>query len=276
MLYIGEYNNLKIARTTSFGMYLVCDEGEEVLLPTKYILPEFSVGDTASVFVYKDNNDRPIATTLKPVMVVNEFACLRVRQAESFGAFMEWGIEKDLFVPLAEQSKRMEAGKWYVVFLYVDEKSNRLVASTKINKFLNNDNVVLEKEEAVDLIIFEETNLGYNAIVNRAHKGLIFNSDVHRTISIGDTMLGYVKQVREDGGIDLALQKIGVESIALTADEVYNYLKLNNGFMPLNDNSSPEAIMNLLHMSKKAFKKSVGVLYRDRVIVLKDDGIYLN
>jgi uncharacterized protein len=276
MLYIGEHNNLKIARTTSFGMYLVCEEGDEVLLPTKYILPDFNVGDTVSVFIYKDNNDRPIATTLKPAMVVNEFACLRVRTTESFGAFMEWGIEKDLFVPLAEQSRKMEAGLWYVVYLYVDTKSNRLVGSTKINKFLSNDNVALEKEEAVDLVIFEETNLGFNAIVNRAHKGLIFRSDVYKPIQVGDELTGYVKQVREDGGIDLAIQKIGVQSIAITADEVYNYLKNNNGFLPLTDNSSPEAIMELLHMSKKAFKKSLGVLYRDRVIVLKDDGIYLN
>jgi uncharacterized protein len=275
MLYLGEYNHLKINRATTSGFYLINEEGDEVLLPTKYILKDFAIGQEVNVFVYKDNEDRPIATTLKPDIVVNEFACLKVRETESFGAFLEWGLAKDLFAPLAEQSKRMEAGNWYVVFLFLDKKSDRLVASSKINRYLDNTIINLEESEEVDLLIFEETHLGFNAIVNNAHKGLIYHNEIFKPIKIGDKISGFVKKIREDNSLDISLQKIGIQNLAFTRDAVEEYLQKNNGFLPLTDNSSPEDIMYLLHMSKKAFKKSVGGLYRDRRIEMKDDGIYL-
>jgi uncharacterized protein len=274
MFYLGEYNQLKINRATASGFYLINEEGDEVLLPTKYILKEFAIGQDVEVFVYKDNEDRPIATTLHPDIVVNEFACLRVRETESFGAFLEWGLAKDLFAPLAEQSKRMEAGQWYVVFLFLDKKSDRLVASSKINRYLDNTIINLEQSEEVDLLIFEETQLGYNAIVNNAHKGLVYHNEIFKPIKIGDKLSGFVKKIREDNSLDISLQKIGIQNLAITRDAVEDYLQKNNGFIPLTDNSSPEEIMALLHMSKKAFKKSVGGLYRDKRIALKDDGIY--
>lgn len=276
MIYIGEINKLKIQRNTSVGMYLSDKINNEVLLPKKYIDEKFAIGDLIDVFVYKDHEDRLVATTLEPYIQANEFAYLRVRTVTQFGAFLEWGMEKDLMVPQQEQSKKMAQMEYYLVYAYLDELTNRLVASSKINKFINNDEIELQLGDEVELMIFEHTFLGYNAIINNAHKGLIYHDEIFQTVTIGDRLIGYIKNIREDGGIDLSLQKPGIQHLVDTTDKVLVYLQKHKGFLKLNDDSTPDEIKNILAMSKKAFKKSIGILYKHRMIRLEKDGIYLN
>ena len=275
MIYIGEINRLKIIRNTSVGMYLSDKINNEVLLPKKYILEDFKIDDIVEVFVYKDYDERLVATTLDPYILVNEFGYLRVRTVTQFGAFLEWGMEKDLMVPKQEQSKKMEVGESYMVYLYLDEATDRLIASSKINKFINNEEMDLKVGDEVELIIFETTFLGYNAIVNNAHKGLIYHDEIYQDIHIGDKLVGYVKNIRDDFGMDISLQKIGVQHLVTTTDGVLSYLQKNKGFLALTDDSSPEEIKKILSMSKKAFKKSVGILYKQRMVRIEKDGIYL-
>lgn len=275
MFKLGQINQLTILRTTSVGMYLGDDEGNDVLLPLKYIHEDFAIGQEVDVFVYKDYEQRWVATTLKPFAQLHEFAFLKVRDVSDHGAFLEWGLEKDLFVPFKEQKQKMEAGRKYVVYIYIDEITNRLVASTKLNRFLNKKDFDISPGTLVDLMIFETTPLGYNAIINQQFKGLIYHSDIFQPIQIGQTLQGYVKLVREDGGIDLSLQAKGVKQLEEGAQDILNQLKKQGGFIPLHDKSSPEDIIHHLKMSKKNFKKSVGILFKDKKILLEPNGIRL-
>ncbi len=275
MFKLGDYNTLKIDRSTSVGFYLTDGEGNDVLLPNKYIRKEFAVGDDIRVFLYKDYEQRWIATTLRPWIKVNEFASLRVRSATDKGAFLECGLEKDLFVPHREQSTRMLEGFHYVVYAYEDNQTNRLVGSSKINKFLNNDSLSVEPGEEVDLLIFETTPLGFNAIINQQHKGLIYHSDIFQEVKVGNKLKGYIKHIREDNTIDISLQKKGLGALEQGAATILNYLENHKGVLPLTDNSSPEEIIRILHMSKKNFKKSVGILYKQKRIALHEKSITL-
>lgn len=275
MIYIGEMNRLKIQRNTSVGMYLSDKINNEVLLPKKYIADTFKIGDIIEVFVYKDSEERLVATTLEPYVVAGDFAYLRVRTITQFGAFLEWGMEKDLMVPLQEQSKKMEVNEWYMVYLYLDEATDRLVASSKMNKFLSNDDMALTVGDEVELIVFEKTFLGFNAIVNNAHKGLIYHDEIFTEVNIGDKLTGYVKNIREDLAMDLSLQKIGVQHLVDTTDKVLVYLQKNKGVLSLTDDSTPVEIKSTLNRSKKAFKKSIGILYKQRMIRIEKDGVYL-
>src|SRR5215217_6862890 len=198
MLFIGKYNNLTIERLTSVGMFLSDVEGEEVLLPNQYLTDDMQVGDNIKVFVYLDSEDRPVATTETPKIIRNEFAFLEVTDVTEHGAFMDWGLIKDLFVPFREQSTPMQVGEWHVVFLYLDQKSSRLIASTKIDRFLENDRLTVAEGDEVDLLIFSKSDLGYNAVVNQYHKWLIYGNEVFREINVGDSLKGYVKKIREE------------------------------------------------------------------------------
>lgn len=275
MLFIGKYNNLTIQRLTSVGMFLSDVEGEEVLLPNQYITDEMQIDDTIRVFVYLDSEDRPVATTETPKIVRNEFAFLEVKDVTEHGAFMDWGLIKDLFVPFREQSTPMEPGEWHVVFLYLDQKSSRLIASTKIDRFLDNERLTVKEGDEVDLLIWQKTDLGYNAIVNQYHKGLIYANEVFREINIGDSLKGFVKKIREENKLDISLQKSGYEIVEPTARQILDELKKSGGFLNLSDNSSPEDIYKRLQISKKVFKKAIGGLYRQGHIKISDDGIHL-
>ena len=275
MLFIGKYNNLTIERLTSVGMFLSDVEGEEVLLPNQYLTDEMQVGDNIKVFVYLDSEDRPVATTETPKIIRNEFAFLEVTDVTEHGAFMDWGLIKDLFVPFREQSTPMQLGEWHVVFLYLDQKSSRLIASTKIDRFLENDRLTVAEGDEVDLLIFSKSDLGYNAIVNQYHKGLIYANEVFREINVGDTLKGYVKKIREENKLDLSLQKTGYEVVEPTAQAILDQLKKANGFLNLSDSSSPEDIYKKLQISKKVFKKAIGGLYKQGLIKIGDDGIRL-
>ncbi len=275
MIKLGDYNILKVLRSTSIGLFLGDEEGTEVLLPNKYVPEDFQIDGDMEVFCYLDNNERPIATTLKPHIIRNGFAYLKVAEVADFGAFMEWGLEKHLLVPFREQAQRMEEGMKYMVHCYLDEETFRLVGSSRINKFLSNEDVAYEVNDEVDVLVNRKTPLGWEVIVDQKHKGLIFDSDLFKPVSMGSRLKGYIKNVREDKKIDISLQPIGAKMLEPTAKIIYDALQQNNGFLPLHDKSSPEDIQGELHLSKKAFKKGVGILYRQRKINIKDDGIYL-
>lgn len=274
MIEIGKYNTLRIARDTKIGLYLT-DGNEDILLPNKYVPKEFAIDDELVVFVYLDQEERPVATTLEPKIYLDEFALLRVNYVNKFGAFLDWGLEKDLFVPFREQARPMEKGKRYLVFMYKDHETNRLAASSKINQFLNNDELTVEEGDEVDLIVSHITDLGINVIVNELHKGLMYKGEVYDDLRTGDRIKGYVKHIRSDKKLDVTLQKPGVESIEPNAEKVLDELRANRGFLRLNDDSHPEDIKTVLKMSKKSFKKAIGSLYKQKQIEIKEDGIYL-
>lgn len=274
MIDIGQYNELQVLRSTSVGLYLGDDEGEDVLLPKKYVSPTFAIGDTLKVFVYKDGQHRKVATTLQPKILLHQFAYLRVTHVNAYGAFLDWGMEKELFVAFREQPKRMEAGRSYVVCMYHDEESDRLAASGDVAYFLDTKTVSVKEDDEVDVLIWESTELGYNVIINHRHKGLIYFNELYNKVQIGDLRKGYVKQVRPDNKIDILLHKTGHEQIEPNAQFVLQKLKEAGGFLPLTDNSSPDLIIHHLEMSKKNFKKAIGSLYKQRLIRLAEEGIY--
>lgn len=275
MLHLGIKNTLRILRGTTVGFFLGDDEENDVLLPKKYIPEDAVVGDDIEVFIYRDSEDRIIATTLEPKIQLNEFACLQVRSVTGIGAFLDWGLEKDLFVPFREQNKKMEEGKWYVVFLYLDEETDRLVGSCKVNRYFEKENIDLEIGQEVDLLVFEETDLGLNAVINNKFKGLIYENEIFQRVKIGTRTKGFVKNIREDNRIDLSLQKQGYENVEPNAQRILEKLKANEGFLDITDKSDANYVMYQLEMSKKTFKKAVGALYRQRIIRLEEDGIYL-
>ena len=271
---IGQYNTLTIARETKVGLFLT-DGTADVLLPLKYVPKEYNIGDELIVFVYLDHEERPVATTLEPYILLDEFGLLRVNYVNNIGAFLDWGLEKDILVPFKEQARPMEKGKRYLVFAYMDEKTNRIVASSKTNQFLNNENLTVAVGDEVDLIISHITDIGINVIINDIHKGLLYKDQVYDDIRTGDRMKGYIKTIRPDNKIDVSLQKLGYENIEPNAEKILNELRASRGFLRLNDASNPEDIKTVLKMSKKTFKKAIGSLYKDKLIEIKEDGIYL-
>jgi predicted RNA-binding protein (virulence factor B family) len=274
MIQIGDYNTLQILRDTKVGLYLG-DENEAILLPKKYVPKDFFIGDDIAVFVYLDHEERPVATTLKPYIKLNEFAHLKVNYINKFGAFLDWGLEKDLFVPFKEQARLMEEGKRYLVYMFLDEKTNRLVASSKTNQFLSNENLDLKRNEEVDILISHITDAGINVIINQKHKGLAYKNEVYVDVKPGMKTKGYIKTIRPDGKIDVLLRKIGLDAIEPSSQVILDELQANRGFLRLSDSSHPEDIKTVLKMSKKNFKKALGNLYKQKLIEIKEDGIYL-
>lgn len=272
---IGEYNTLTADRKVDAGFYLKDAEDNSVLLPNKWVPSEFSVGDEIEVFLYLDNEQRPIATTMKPKATVGEFAVLPVKQMTKLGAFLDWGLEKDLLVPFKEQQEEMEAGKNYPVFIYLDEVSGRITASSKVDKFAQLADEDLKENEEADLLITYPTDLGYKVVINNYYGGLLYKSDIHKPVKTGDEIKGFVKTIREDGKIDVLLEKPGYSSVEPNAQKILDKVKANDGFLPLHDKSSPEEIKQQLGMSKKVFKKAVGSLYKQKLILIEDSGIRL-
>jgi hypothetical protein len=275
MIKLGEYNKLTILRDTDPGLYLGDDEENVVLLPHKYKPEDFEIGDEIDVYVYLDNEERPIATTLDPFVTLNSFSYLYCSDVTDYGAFMDWGLEKQLFVPFKEQARPMKEGNWYIVYMYLDELTNRLVGSSKTNRFVDNDTLTVEAFEQVNILVTHLTEKGANVIINGIHKGLVYVDDIFEDIRTGDRMKAYIKKIREDNKIDVVLQTPGYRSIEPNANYVLEELTAAGGFLPLHDKSDPEAIKNELGMSKKSFKKAIGALYRDKQIMLKDSGIEL-
>lgn len=272
---LGKYNTLEILRDTSVGLYLGDEDGNDVLLPNKYVPESFEIGDKLRVFCYLDYDERPVTTTLKPFIQKDDFSLLKVAEVNNYGAFMEWGLEKHLLVPFREQRTKMVEGQWYVVYCYLDEKSDRLVASNKLDKFVGNEILTVEDQEEVNLVFTRSTDLGWEVIVNNTHKGLVYDNEIFKTIAVGDKLKGYIKNIRPDNKLDISLQPLGHMNLEPTANAIYQHLVSEGGFLNLHDKSSPEDIKNTLQMSKKVFKKGIGTLYRERKITIKEDGIYL-
>ncbi len=276
MIKIGEYNNLRAVRQTDNGIYLEDKHGKEALLPNKYIPDDLYEDDMLKVFVFKDHENRPTATLQEPKITLHKFALLEVRDVNEYGAFLDWGLDKDLLVPFKEQPGRMSAGNKYIVFLYLDEQTDRLVASGRYLKFLKEHNIDLKAGDEVDLLIDNETELGINVIVNHRYKGLVYANELFQNIERGDNCKGFVKRIRDDGKIDISLDLTsGVEKISASAQDILSRLEANNGFLPLHDKSDATLIKKELQMSKKTFKQAIGGLYKRKLIRLEKDGIHL-
>lgn len=275
MIKIGETVQLNVVKIVEFGCYLDAEELGEVLLPKKYMPQDLSIGNSIKVFLYLDSEDRPVATTQTPKAVVGEFAYLKVVAVNDVGAFLDWGLEKDVLVPFAEQHRPMEVGRSYLVYLYLDKIDGRITASSKINKFLDDEKPHhFKPRQVVDLIIANSTDLGYKVIINHSHWGVLYKDEVFQRLSFGQYKKGYIKHIRPDGKIDLSLQG-GQETRDKYAKIIINYLKKQNGFAPLHDKSDPQLISELFGMSKGAFKKAIGGLYKSKIISIEKDGIRL-
>lgn len=274
MLTLGEYHDFKIDRDTAPGLFLKHESGDEILLPNKYKPDQFNIGDDIRAFVYLDHEERPVATTLTPKVKLDEFEMLECVDINNHGAFMDWGLEKHLFVPFAEQAYKMEIGKKYLIFCYLDELSERLVASSKVNHFVDNTILTVKEFDEVNLIVTNKTELGYNMIINDIHLGLLYFDEVFINYQTGDRIKGYIKKIRTDHKIDLTLSKFGYKSIEPNGQKILEVLHQNNGFLPFHDKSDPKSIYDKFKMSKKAFKKAIGTLYKDKKIeIVKNQGI---
>lgn len=274
MINIGKTNKLTILRETTSGLFLGDNSGEDVLLPKKHMPRNFKVGDEIEVFIYLDKENRKIASTQKALIELNGFAKLKVTNITKFGAFLDWGMDKELFVPLGEQREQLFRGEKSFFTLRFDNRTERLFASNIIERYLNNDNLDVNEKDQVDITVFNETEIGYSVIINNKYRGMAYKSEVFKDIYIGDNLIGYIKKIREDNKIDISLQPIGYRnSTDPNADSILKLIKEANGFLPVTDKSAPEEIYDLFGISKKAFKKAIGSLYKQRKIEISSDGI---
>ncbi len=275
MLKLGQINTLTALRQTDKGTYLVDDESNEVFLPNKYVTEIIKIKDTIDVFLYKDSENEMLATTRLPKVKLNEYAALKAIAVSRHGAFFDWGLEKDLLVPYRQQAEPIEEGYYYVVFLYLDEESQRLVGSTKINNTLKKLSVDLKIGDEVDLLAYQETEMGISVIVNNTYQGMLFQNEIFDDIKIGDKLTGYVKKIRTDNKLDISLNRFGYRGVDANIKKLQKALTDNNGFLNLNDKSSPKDIADQLGMSKKVFKKAVGALYKQKRLEINEKGIKL-
>lgn len=270
---LGKYNTLEVVKEVDFGMYLDGGEEGEILLPLRYVPQDCKVGDELNVFIYLDNEERLVATTLTPLVQVGQFACLEVAWINQYGAFLDWGLMKDLFVPFREQKMKMQVGKKYVVHAHLDDESYRIVASAKVDRYLSKEKAAYEPGQEVDILIWQKTDLGFKTIINNEYSGLLYENEIFQPLRTGMTMKAYVKQVREDGKIDLLLQKPGQAKVEDFSATLLDYIRERGGRTTLNDKSQAEEIYATFGVSKKTFKKAVGDLYKKHLIVLEEDGI---
>ena len=272
---LGKFNQLEVVKEVDFGVYLDGGEEGEILLPTRYVTENCKIGDFLNVFLYLDMDERLIATTLTPLVQVGQFACLEVSWVNQYGAFLNWGLMKDLFVPFREQKMKMQVGRKYVVHAHVDEESYRIVASAKVERYLSKEKPEYAPGAEVNILIWQKTDLGFKAIIDNKYSGLLYENEIFSSIETGMEMKAFVKQVREDGKVDLILQKPGFEKVDDFAKTLLDYIKEQGGRIHLNDKSPAEDIYDTFGVSKKTFKKGVGDLYKKRLITLHEDGIAL-
>lgn len=270
---LGKFNNLEILRVVDFGIYLDGKDSGEILLPSKYVPSKFEIGDIIKVFVYLDSSERLIATTEQPFAQVGDFAYLEVSWTNQYGAFLSWGILKDLFVPFSEQNYKMQKGEHYLVYIYVDKETYRIVASAKINKFISKEKSPFNFGDQVNALVWKETDLGIKVIVENKYSGLLYKKEIFKKLNPGEKIKAYVKQVRDDGKIDLIFQKPGYEYSEAFSKTLFNYIQENNGFIKFTDKSNAADIYNNFGVSKKTFKKAIGALYKERLITIENDGI---
>ena len=273
---LGKRNQLTVLREVDFGVYLDGGDIGDILLPKRYVPNDCKVGDTVDVFLYLDSEERLIATTEHPLVEVGQFAFLEVKWINQFGAFLDWGLMKDLFCPFKEQKMRMQQGKKYVVYCYIDTLTSRIVASAKVEKFFSKEPPPYQVGDMVEIMIQQKTDLGFKAIVEGRYGGLIYQNELFRDIHTGDKLTAYVKTIRNDGKLDITLQHQGMQHVMDFSEQLYQYLlNAENGFCPFHDKSPAEEIYAAFKVSKKTFKKAVGDLYKRNIISLKPDGLYL-
>lgn len=273
---LGKYNTLKVCRKVDFGVYL--DDGDatgEVLLPKRYVPKGTKVGDELEVFIYLDQEERPVATTEKPKAQVGDFAYLSVAWINEHGAFLNWGLMKDVFCPFREQKMRMQQDQSYIVHLHVDEESYRIMASAKVERFLSHERPQYKQNDEVQLLVWQKTDLGFKVIVDNKFQGQLYDNQIFRELHTGDRLRGYVTAVRPDGKLDISLQKQGREQTLDFSERLHEYLLRHDGYCPYTDKSDAQEIYDEFHVSKKVFKRAVGDLYRQRLITLAPDGIEL-
>ena len=278
MSLIGKNVNLEVLRSTEIGLFLDTEDRNYngILLPKRYVPSGIEVGDFMDVFIYRDSEDRIISTRLDPYIRVGEFAYLNVNKVESYGAFLDWGLPKDLFVPISQQRALMVNDGYYLVYAYLDKQTDRIAATAKVHRHLQNEAEELEIGQEVDLLICDETDLGVRVIVNNKFWGLVFHNEIFQQLDEGQKTIGYVKGIRlEDNKIDITLKKQGMAEVTDAREQIVEALYDSNGFLPLNDKSAPNLIYEELEMSKKVFKKAIGNLYKDKMITIKKDGIHL-
>ncbi|MGD8111823.1 CvfB family protein [Vibrio sp. TRT 17S01] len=276
MIKVGQINHLEVVKRADFGVFLEAGDYGMTLLPNRFVPEGTEVGQSLDAFLYFDSDNQLVATTETPIAQVGEWGLMKIEGVNSTGAFVNWGIKgKDLLVPFSEQRGRLSAGQNILVYVYTDKASGRIVGTTKFNKLLDKTPANYQQNQQVDLLIAERSDLGYKAIINGQHWGVIFKSDVFGKLFIGKKVKGYIKQVREDGKIDLALQKVGVDKMDDLSSKVVELLEKKGGFLPLNDKSTPEAIFSAFRTSKGTFKKTIGGLYKQGKIVIEKDGIRL-
>ena len=275
MVEIGKYNTLRIIKILSFGAYLDGGDGLEILLPTRYVPQDAKVDDNIEVFIYHDNEGRLIATTAKPLAVAGEFQFMEVKSVNKTGAFLEWGLMKDLLVPFKEQKMPMKEGKWYLVYVHVDHVTKRIVASARIDKYLDNVIPNYTFNQEVDLLVADETEIGYKVIINNTHWGLVYRNEIFQRLEKGDHLKGYIKEVREDEKIDVSLTPLGYQKVEGIANIILESLKAQGGFIAVHDKSDPDLIYSLFRCSKKAFKQAIGSLYKQKLITIEPQGFKL-
>lgn len=275
MLEVGKYNTLKIVKDLDFGVYLDGGNGKEILLPARYVPKNVKPGDEVEVFIYHDNEGRLIATTARPLVTVGEFKFMEVKSVNNTGAFLEWGLMKDLLVPFKEQKMPMREGRWYLVYVHLDHITGRIVASARIDKYLDNVMPEYTFNQEVNLLVADETDIGYKVIINNLHWGLVYYNEVFRRLEKGEEIKGYIKEVREDEKIDVSLVPLGYQKIEGLAGTILESLKSQGGFIAVHDKSAPEVIQSLFQCSKKSFKQAIGALYKQHLITLENGGISL-
>ena len=274
MLRLGDYNTLRIVKSVDFGLYLDGGEEGEILLPQRYVTKDMHIGDEIEVFIYLDQEERPVATTEHPIAKVGEFASLEVAWVNQYGAFLKWGLMKDLFCPFREQKKRMEQGQRHIIYIKVDKDSYRLMATAKVEKYLE-PAPALKHGDPADILVWQKTDLGFKCIVNNRYQGQIYDNQIFQPLHSGDRLSGFIDHVRQDGKIDLTLQPSGRQHTLDFAEVLLRYLYENDGYCHLGDKSPAELIYDRFQVSKKAYKKAIGDLYRRRLITITDDGIRL-
>ena len=275
MAQIGKYNSLRVIKEVDFGVYLDGEKDGEILMPIRYVPKDCKVGDNVDVFLYLDSEDRPVATTEQPFAQVGEFAMLRVISVNKIGTFLDWGIMKDLLVPFREQKVTMVENRSYLVYIYVDEESQRIVASAKLGKFLDKTAPEYAVGEEVELIIESETDLGYKAIINNQHWGILYENEVFEQLAKGLKIKGYIKKIRTDNKIDLSLHPLGYEKVDPLTQMILDELNKAGGFIAVSDKSDAEEVYRIFGISKKSFKQAIGALYKKRIISIKPEGIRL-
>lgn len=275
MVEVGQYNKLRIVKDLDFGVYLDGGNDLEILLPARYVPRNVKPGDEVEVFIYHDNEGRLIATTAQPKAVVGEFKYMQVKSVNAMGAFLDWGLMKDLLVPFKEQKVAMQKDRWYLVYVRIDNVTGRIMASARVEKFLNNIPPDYVQNQEVDLIVMDETEIGYRVIINHAHTGLVYFSEVFRRLEKGEALKGYIKEVREDEKIDVSLTPLGYQKVEGIAGVILESLRAQGGYIAVHDKSDPELIYSLFRCSKKAFKQALGALYKQQLILLEKEGIRL-